>query len=61
MEYSDEDDIVQIDAEDSDPDVAAQSSENEAEHSNIDEYRRGRGRTQRAFTYALLFNTTTHH
>ena len=36
MEYSDEDDIVQVDAEDSDPDVAAQSSENEEEHSNID-------------------------
>ena len=36
VEYSDEDDIVQVDAEDSDPDVAAQSSESEAEHSNID-------------------------
>ena len=36
VEYSDEDDIVQDDAEDSDPDVAAQSSESEAEHSNID-------------------------
>ena len=36
MEYSDEDDIVQVYAEDSDPDVAAQSSESEAEHSNID-------------------------
>ena len=36
MEYSDEDDIVQVDAEDSDPDIAAQSSESEAEHSNID-------------------------
>ena len=36
MEYSDEDGIVQVDAEDSDPDVAAQSSESEAEHSNID-------------------------
>ena len=36
MEYSDEDNIVQVDAEDSDPDVAEQSSESEAEHSNID-------------------------
>ena len=36
MEYSDEDDIVQVDAEDSDPDVAEQSSKSEAEHSNID-------------------------
>ena len=36
MEYSDEDDIVNVDAEDCDPDVAAQSSESEAEHSNID-------------------------
>ena len=36
MEYSDEDDIVQVDSDDSDPDVAAQSSESEAEHSNID-------------------------
>ena len=36
MEYSDEDDIAQVDAEDSDPDVAAQSSESEAEHLNID-------------------------
>ena len=36
MEYSDEDDIVQVDDEDSDPEVAAQSSESEAEHSNID-------------------------
>ena len=36
VEYSDEDGIVQVDAEDSDPDVAAQSSESEAEHSNID-------------------------
>ena len=36
VEYSDEDDIVQVDAEGSDPDVAAQSSESEVEHSNID-------------------------
>ena len=47
VEYSDED------AEHSDPDVAAQSSESEAEHSNID--------VGEAFTYASLFNTTTHN
>ena len=56
MEYSDEDDIVNVDAEDCDPHVAAQSSESEAEHSNIDV-----GDERKPFTYALLFHTTTHN
>ena len=59
VEYSDEDDIVQVGAEDSDPDVAAQSSESEA--ARAFGYRRERGRTRRVFTYALLCNTTTHN